>query len=421
MRIIVTKIFVIGINYAPEMIGCSRYTTDLVKYIDDAHSESEVVTAPPHYPGWKVQHPYKAWSYATETMDGVRLTRCPILMKPNAGGIWRMIAPMTFGLSALPAVLWRACRFRPDVILCVVPTLFAAPAAVLASKLTGARLVFHVQDLEVDAAFAVGHLDHPALQRIGLAFERRMLGAADAVVSISRRMCERLAAKGVPADRISMIRNWVDTKAIHPTGDGAGFRSRNGVPADAFVAMYAGHIGAKQAIDILLDAAKRLETDRRLIFVVAGEGPMKAPLMAAYAELRNVIWLPLQPEIELCDMMNAADVHVLPQMRSAADLVLPSKLGGMLASGKQIVAAADLGTELAEFLDGAAILIPPGAPEAMAGALLDAFEQRHTDKRLAVRLRLAMQLERSVLLEQFHRLLLRYAAKGSRSEAELAN
>jgi colanic acid biosynthesis glycosyl transferase WcaI len=333
------KTLVIGINYAPEMIGCARYTSDLVAYIAGPQSRIEVVTAPPHYPGWVVQHPFKAWRYAHEDAADVSLIRCPLLVKVNGGGIWRLLAPLTFGVSVLPAVLWRAIRFRPDVILCVVPTLFAAPAAILARWLTQARLVFHVQDLEVDAAFAVGHLNNRMLRRLGLAFERRMLCAADSVVSISKHMCDSIAAKGVPAGRISLIRNWVDNAAINPRGDGAGFRDRHDIPADAFVAMYAGHIGPKQAIDVVLQAATRSEHEPRLRFVIAGDGPVKASLMAQYGTLTNVMWLPLQPEDQLCAMLNAADVHVLPQSRSVADLVMPSKLGGMLASGKQIIAA----------------------------------------------------------------------------------
>jgi colanic acid biosynthesis glycosyl transferase WcaI len=297
------------------------------------------------------------------------------------------------------------------VILCVVPTLFAAPAAILARWLTHARLVFHVQDLEVDAAFAVGHLNNRMLRRLGLAFERRMLCAADSVVSISKHMCDSIAAKGVPAGRISLIRNWVDNAAINPRGDGAGFRDRHDIPADAFVAMYAGHIGPKQAIDVVLQAAKRSEHEPRLRFVIAGDGPVKASLMAQYGTLTNVMWLPLQPEDQLCAMLNAADVHVLPQSRSVADLVMPSKLGGMLASGKQIIAAADAGTELAEFLANAAIVVPAGDPAAMAEALLDVLDGRHVDQCLGARLALAAQLDRRVLLEHFHNLIRRSAFK----------
>jgi colanic acid biosynthesis glycosyl transferase WcaI len=108
---------------------------------------------------------------------------------------------------------------------------------------------------------------------------------------------------------------------------------------------------------------------------------------------------------------------VLPQLRSAADLVLPSKLGGMLASGRPIVVAADAGTELAEFLDGAATLVPAGDHQAMADVLLDALDQRPADKGRAARFQLAAQLERDVLLDEFHSLITRYASQSIRIEA----
>ncbi len=84
----------------------------------------------------------------------------------------------------------------------------------------------------------------------------------------------------------------------------------------------------------MLDAARLLKDRPDLYFVVAGDGPEKARLMRDYADLPNLRFLPLQPEERLCELLNLADLHVLPQSSGAADLVLPSKLGGMLASGK---------------------------------------------------------------------------------------
>src|SRR6185312_11872902 len=106
-----------------------------------------------------------------------------------------------------------------------------------------------------------------------------------------------------------------------------------------------------------MDAAARL-TDTPIRFVIAGDGPEKASLVARGAP--NVTFLPLQPENRLNDLLNLADAHVLPQLESAADLVLPSKLGGILASGKTLVAMADPDTELAVFLGNDAILVPAG-------------------------------------------------------------
>lgn len=104
--------------------------------------------------------------------------------------------------------------------------------------------------------------------------------------------------------------------------------------------------------------------------VVAGEGPAKKELVERAARLRNVRFLPFQPYARLSDFLGLADVHVLPQAADAADLVLPSRLGGMLASGQRIVATAAPGTELAIFLDGAAIIVAPGDTTTASGRLV---------------------------------------------------
>jgi colanic acid biosynthesis glycosyl transferase WcaI len=88
--------------------------------------------------------------------------------------------------------------------------------------------------------------------------------------------------------------------------------------------------------------------------------------MQLCADLPTVHFLPLQPGERLCELLNMANLHLLPQSRAAADLVLPSKLGGMLASGKPVLAAADAGTELFEVLSGTTILVPAGDSVAMA-------------------------------------------------------
>ena len=101
-----------------------------------------------------MRKPYRAYAYCSETIDGVKVARCPMAMKTDAGGLWRLLAPLSFAIAAAPMLLWRMLRFRPDVVMCVEPTLFSAPLALLAAKLLGANSLLHVQDLEVDAASA---------------------------------------------------------------------------------------------------------------------------------------------------------------------------------------------------------------------------------------------------------------------------
>lgn len=397
------NVLIYGINYAPEMIGVGRFTGEIGADLAAHGFDVSVVTAPPHYPGWRVLAPFRALRYANETRDGARILRCPILLRAEMRGIWRLIAPMSFALTSAAPAIWRILTERPALVLCVEPTFFVAPVALL-GKAVGARVILHVQDLEVDAAFAMGHLKGKSLQRIVASAESWLLKQFSAIITISGQMRKRLIAKGADPDRIGIVRNWVDLNAIKPLDEPNGFRRELGLSDKDFVVLYAGNIGAKQALEVVLDAARRLAGKPNLYFVIAGEGPEKQRLIRDYADLSNVRFLPLQPEARLCELLNLANLHVLPQLQGAADLVLPSKLGGMLASGKPVLATADAGTELFEVLRGTAILVPAGDSGAVA-AEISALVGNGAHPALGDGRKLAQIFERETCLEQLRALL----------------
>lgn len=401
------RVLVAAINYAPEEIGCGKYTTELSEYLSLRGYEVEVLTAPPHYPGWFVRRPYRWWSYSTEMRNGVRVMRCPMAMKRNAPGLWRLIAPLSFAICVSPLLLWRMVRLRPNVVVCVEPTLFASPLVVLAAKLIGARTFLHVQDLEVDAAFRIGHLKGGWLGKAGGLFERVVLRGFDQIITISEKMRAALIQKGVEATKIDMIRDWVNIQAIWPKHEAGQnpFRRELGIDDRRFVVLYAGHVGAKQGLDVLLDAARQLQDDAGILFVIAGDGPCKEALMRDFRDLRNLEFLPLQPASRLNDLLNLASLHALPQDHAAADLVLPSKLTGMLASGRPIVATAAAGTELAELLRDIAIIAPPGDSRALARAISDA-RSRDMTAEVAKGLSLAREFSAERILPLFEATLL---------------
>ncbi len=365
------RILVYGLNYAPEVMGVGRYTGELSAYLSKAGAIVDVVTAPPHYPDWKVGKPFSSWRYRQSGENGIRVTRCPILLKARTRGLWRLLTPLSFAIASAPVMLARALFGRPAVIVVVEPTLFVAPLALACARLVGAKTLLHVQDMEVEAAFSVGHLHGVWLSRLARAFDRFVVRRFDHVVSISRQMCALVEEKGVDGARVSLVRNWIDIEKLseHET-NAASMRRVIGVSPDEFLVLYAGSIGAKQGLDILLSAASALSQRKSLVFVVAGDGPAKAALVAQYGRLPNVRFLPPQSEANYRALLCGADLHVLPQIRGAGDLFLPSKLGAVLASGRAAVVAADEGTELFEFLDGVACLVPPGDPEALRAAIV---------------------------------------------------
>jgi len=389
MDLLTTRVLVYGMNYAPEVAGVGRCTGEIAETLAAFGADVAVVTTPAHYPGWRVQTPYRNGRFSREIRNHVRVYRCPLMLREKMGGVWRLLAPLSFAVTSAPIALWQILRRRPSVVLMVEPTLFVAPAALLGARLVGARTVLHVQDLEVDAAFAVGHLANRCwLRRLGAAFEWAVLGGFDQLITISERMADRLAEKGVPAARIAVVRNWVDLDHISPLDRPSPYRSELGYSPNDFIVLYSGTLGAKQGLGVLLDAATRLRDQWHIKFVVAGEGPAKADLIANYGSLPTVRFLPFQPYARFSAFLGLANLHVVPQDADAADLVLPSKLGGMLASGRRILAMAAPATELAHFLVDAAVLVRPSNALDLAEAIRAAAAQSLADDREAERRRI---------------------------------
>ena len=370
------KILIHGMNFSPEPLGIGRYTGELAAYLASQGEIVEVITSLPHYPGWAVRPPYKPWRYFVGSTVGVGVIHCPLVLHPSGRGFWRLIAPLTFAISAAPVVIWRILRSRPHIVICIEPTLFSAPAAVAAAKLIGARCILHVQDLEIDAAFNVGHLKGHWLRKLAIAYERFLLRRFKLVITISERMKQKIVEKGLSSSSITVLRNWVDTSRIKHTEGPNSFRQQLHLSPRDFVVLYSGQMGPKQALHLLLDAALMCSDEVGIQFVVAGDGPTKKSLVDTYGRAPNIHFLPVQPEEKLCELLNLADLHVLTQDRSAADLVLPSKLGGMLASGRLVLVTADPGTELYELLNGAAIVVPAGDVRALADAIKSTSVQR---------------------------------------------
>jgi len=180
-------------NYAPEIAGVGRYTGEIAEHIAARGAQVSVITTPAHYPGWRIQESFTNARYVIESRSGVRVLRCPLILRERMDGVWRLLAPLSFALTSAPVAIWHVMRRRPHIIICVEPTLFVAPVALLLARLVGARALLHVQDLEVDAAFAVGHLAQRRwLKYLGARFERHTLRRFDCIFTISDRMAERL-------------------------------------------------------------------------------------------------------------------------------------------------------------------------------------------------------------------------------------
>ncbi len=355
------RILIVGLNYAPELTGVGKYSAEMAEaLVADGH-EVRVVCGPPYYPQWRIAAGFSAWRYRRDLRNGVHVQRVPLWVPAKPTGVSRLLHLASFALASLPA-LAAQLAWRPEVVMSIAPSLMSAPGAWLVARLTGARSWLHIQDYEVDAAFDLGLVQGSRARRMALAVERWLLGRFDVVSSLSAKMVERAIAKGVDPLKAYCLPNWVDTRAIVPLAHARYYRRLLGLDKRAVpqtVVLYAGNMGSKQGLEILAAAAAELAGRPDISFVFCGNGPARAMLEARCAGLPNCSFMALQPARQLNQLLNLADIHVLPQRGGAADLVMPSKLNGMLASGRAIVAMACAGTELYDVVAPRGVVVPP--------------------------------------------------------------
>lgn len=358
------RLVIHSINYYPELTGIGKYTSEMAEWFAERAHFVNVITAYPYYPKWRVSPEYTPWKYKKEVLRGVTVWRCPFWVPSKPSGLSRLIHLMSFALGSLPLMLSMPF-WRPDVILVIEPPLFCAPQALLSARLSRAKAWLHIQDFEVDASFDLGLLPSRLRSPVEV-FERWLLRQFDRVSTISPRMLDRLGRKGTQPERSVHFPNWVDTETIFPLSQPSPLRQALGLSPETVMALYSGNIGEKQGIEIIIEAAGLLREDPGIRVVICGDGSARERLIRLAKDLPNIHFLPLQPAEQLNDLLNAADIHLLPQRADVADLVMPSKLTGMLASGRPILATAQPGTQVAEVVSQCGLVVPPDDAEAIA-------------------------------------------------------
>jgi colanic acid biosynthesis glycosyl transferase WcaI len=367
------RILLYGLNFSPELTGVGKYSGEMASWLAARGHEVEVITAPPYYPHWRVAHGYGGLRWTVErpgSRGGPTVRRAPLWVPRKVSGLTRLLHLMSFAASSVVPLIG-ALRRRPDVLFVVAPTLFCAPAGLLAARVCGVPAWLHVQDFEVDAMFGLGLMGGASSVpgRFARGCESALLKRFDRVSSLSPAMVALLCAKGVAPERAVAFPNWADLGRIYPLPRPNEFRDELGIADDAIVVLYAGNMGEKQGIDVVVEAARLLDANAGIVFVFAGEGASRERLQRASEGMKNLRWLPLQPVERLNALLNAADVHVLPQRADAADLVMPSKLTGMLASGRAVVGTAAAETQLGQVLDRCGVRVDPEDAAGLAAAI----------------------------------------------------
>ncbi len=318
------------------------------------------------------------------------------------------------GDSVLTAMRGR----RPDLVLCMTDPPIVGDIGLMVARRFGVPLLVISQDVFPEIAVQLKRLENPLLVGVLRSLVGLYLRRADRIVAIGETMKRRLESKGAPAERITVIPNWVDTKAILPQPHDNEWARRREL-AGRFVVMHSGNVGHAQDLETLIRAATFLRDLDDLRIVIVGFGARYADMLALAKrlELGGVVrFLPYQPREVLSESLSAAHVHFVGLAKGLSGFVVPSRLYGVLAAGRPVVVGADPESETARLVSevGCGVVLPAGRPELVAKAVRDAYEGAYDLEGMGAKGRMYVELEadRDVAIDRYRKLILELA--GSR-------
>ena len=401
------RVIVWGINYAPEITGIAPHNVALCEFLQRESVDVEMITTFAYYPAWRKRPEDRHLLFRTDRINGVPVHRCWHFVPQRVSAWKRIVHEATFIVtSTLQTLLLR----RPDLYVIVSPPLLLGMAAWLVSTLKSAPYVFHVQDLQPDAAVGLGMLRAGWFTRVLYWLEAFAYRHATRVSGISEEILNAFRAKGVPEAKLILFPNGAvlpDDSQIPARGQ---FRAKNGFAADAFLAIYAGNLGVKQGLNILLDAAEQLRGSDKIRIVICGDGAERAALEKSTEDRRlsNVSMLPLHFGLDYRELLADADVSLITQQSGSGNAFFPSKLLVTLAHGSPVVTVADdksaLARAVAEGRFG--VNLRPGQAEQLATTFRELAQNRERLRQWSHNGRIYVRrFEQRSLLADFYRQL----------------
>ena len=364
------RVIVWGINYAPEFAGIAPHNVALCEFLDAEGHDVEMLTTFAYYPTWQKSAEDSGRPYRTDVVNRIPIHRCWHFVPRRVSALKRILHEGSFVFTSTLRALFLSA---PDVYVVVSPPLLLGMAAWVVSKLKRARFVFHVQDMQPDAAVGLGMLKANWFTKALYGLESFAYRKAARVSGITLGMLESFKAKGVPQSKLIYFPNTIELHSRTSSPERGSFRRRHGFPADDFLAIYSGNLGVKQGLDILLETAPLL-SDSRVRLVICGDGAEREQLAARAREMKltNLRLLPFEDEYRA--LLIDADVCFITQQVGSGNSFFPSKLLGLLAEARPVVAVSAPESELAIALrhGGFGVNVPPGRPEELA-ALLDSL------------------------------------------------
>jgi glycosyltransferase involved in cell wall biosynthesis len=353
--------------FFPDRSATSQILGDLAFHLASCGHDVGVVTSQQRYEDAAARLPQ------TEVVDGVAIHRLSGTRFGRAALLGRGLDDLSFHAGAWRSLL--ALAHPGDILVAKTDPPLACVPAMQAARRRGLQLVNWMQDLYPEVAIGLGvpWLDGP----VGHALSRlrdAALRAAAVNVVVGAGMADNVAARGIAAERIRVIANWCDDQDIVPIPHSDNPLRRAWGLEDRFVVGYSGNLGRAHEFDTVLAAAERLRDDPRTIFLCIGGGQKREALMGGVKARRlerSFRFMPYQDRRQLRYSLGAADVHWISLKPELEGLVLPSKIYGIAAAGRPMIAITAIDGEIARLVrqHDCGLVVEPGDAASLVAAL----------------------------------------------------
>jgi colanic acid biosynthesis glycosyl transferase WcaI len=357
------RILLLNLYYPPDTSATAKMAASFVAPLSAEHQVTVLCGRPSYDP--TERRPWRFWQ--TEQSGNVKIVRVGSTDYPRTQMARRVLNYLSYVALSGPRALFAPC----DVVLAMTDPPFEGIVGAFVALLKRKPYVYNIRDMYPDMAMGGSIVAPGLLPRVWEKLHRWALRRASRVIVLGEDMRTRIISKGVDPQRVAIVR---DGAEILPEGSPRPPLDPEVIRAIRaefrFVVLHAGNLGFYGAWHTLIAAARELQNDGvGLVFV--GEGAQRPQLEAAAAGAPNVRFLPFFPANKISSVLAAADAHIVTIKRGLEGVVVPSKMYGILAAGRPIVAVAPKETDAAMLAErrNFGVATDPDKPEALVVAI----------------------------------------------------
>jgi colanic acid biosynthesis glycosyl transferase WcaI len=397
------RVLIASQYFPPEITAASGRLLSFASGLARRGHRVEVICGVPNHPEGVVAPGYGEKLVDRRQMDGFDVNYVWVHTTPSKRTRARLA---NYGSYMVSGILGGLRRSRPDVVVASSPPL---PVGVVGAALAArhrAPWVLDVRDLWPDVAVVVDQVGEGPLVRVAHRIERRLYKSAAAITATTETFQREIEHRGGQG-RVELLRNGASEEFLD-AGGAQPDRAELGSSDDRFTWTYAGNLGLAQGLEAAVEAAARLGDGFRLLLV--GEGARRDELrrLAAGVGPDAVAFRDPVPPGEAARILRASDA-LLVSLAAAPGLegFVPSKLFDCCAVARPVILAAAGEARAIASEAEAAICVPPGDPEAIAGTVRRLAEDEQLARDLARRARtFAEEHSRERGVERLERLLI---------------